>query len=125
MPDDTVLKTKYDNYRRALRILTLVSLAESNLISDSNFKALRKFEQATGITSTVNQTYLSGFLYLRDCVAHNPSNTLLSGGKNTTAFIAAVSAGQFPFVSLSENLLTIGDTHELHLILLRLYGENV
>jgi hypothetical protein len=125
MPYDTAQKAEYDNYRRGLLLLTLVSLAEANLISDSDFKALRKFEPATAISSTINQTHLSGFIYLRDCVAHNPATNLLSGGKNTAAFRAAVAAGQFPFVSVTGTSLTIKNTHELHLIVLRLYGENV
>lgn len=125
MPDDTTKKTEHDNYRRGLTVLTLVSLAESNLITEGDFKALRKFEPTTGVPSVVNQTHLSGFIYLRDCVAHNPATTLLSGGKNTAAFVSAVSSDQFPFATVSGSALSIGNTHELHLIVLRLYGENV
>lgn len=125
MPDKTERKANYDNFRRALLVLTLVSLAESNLIVASDFKALRKFKPAATVPSTVNQTHLSGFIYLRDCVAHNPAATLLSGGKNTAAFLAAVTSGQFPFVTVSGSSLSIGNVNELHLIVLRLYGENV
>jgi hypothetical protein len=124
MPDDTARKAKYDNYRRGLTVLALVSLAESNLITEGDFKALRKFEPTTGIPSIVNQTHLSGFIYLRDCVAHNPDTNLLSGGKNTAAFASAIASGQFPFANVSGSALRIGNTHELHLIVLRLYGEN-
>ena len=125
MPDDSTQKAEYDNYRRGLTVLALVSLAESNLITEADFKALRKFEPTAIVPSTVNQTHLSGFIYLRDCVAHNPATTLLSGGKNTEAFLSAVASGQFPFATVSGSSLSIGNTHELHLIVLRLYGENV
>lgn len=125
MPDHTTKKREYDNYRRGLIVLALVSLAESNLITKADFKALRKFQSAVAVPSSVNQTHLSGFIYLRDCVAHNPATTVLSGGSNTAAFLAVVASGHFPFANLSTATLSIKDTHELHLIVLRLYGENV
>lgn len=126
MLEDT-RKMEYDNYRRGLVVLALVSLAESNLITEGDFKALRKFQPAVTIPATVNQVHLSGFIYLRDCVAHNPATTLLSGGKNTEAFLSVVASGQFPFVTISGRALHIEDkdTHALHLIVRRLYGEHV
>lgn len=125
MPTDNQRKAEYDNYRAGLTVLALVSLIEANFLSKSDLKALRNFQPASSILPTVNQLHLSGFIYLRDCFSHNPLAILLSSGTNTTAFLAAVASAQFPFASISGQNLRIESTHELHLLALRLFGEDV
>jgi hypothetical protein len=125
MPTEVQRKAEYDNYRAGFTVLALMSLIEANFLSKSDLKALRNFQSTSSIPATINQRHLSGFIYLRDCFAHNPLAILLSSGANTTAFLAAISAGQFPFASISGQNLRIEGTHELHLLVLRFFGENV
>ena len=125
MPAEIKRKADYDNYRAGLIVLALVSLIEANFLSKSDLKALRNFQPASGVTTAVDQLHLSGFIYLRDCFAHNPIANLLPPGPNTTAFLAAVAAGTFPFATVSGQALRIENTHQLHLLVLRLFGEIV
>lgn len=125
MPSDEQRKAEYDNYRAGLTVLALVSLIEGNFLAKSDLKALRNFQHASNVPPSVNQLHFSGFIYLRDCFAHNPLAKLLSTGANTTAFLAAIAAGQFTFATVSGQAVRIENTHQLHLIVLRFFGENV
>lgn len=115
---------RYDNYRRGLIVLALVSFIESNFIQN-DIKNLRKFQPITSINPLVNQTHLSCYIYMRDCFAHNPLSILLPTGNNTASFVNAVHTGYFPYASILGQSIFIKETHPLHLIVLRLYGENV
>jgi len=123
-PDDPK-KVIYKNYQRGLTVLALVSLIESNFLNKKEMRALRKFEAVPDLNSTINQDHLSCYIYLRDCYAHNPFSKLLTLGTNTDKFKATLNSNNFPFARIEENNVYIVDTHELHLLVLRFYGEPV
>lgn len=125
---DPAMQADFENKKNGLMVLALVSIIESNFLTKSDLKALRNFNApSTTLPTSVNQLHLSGFIYLRDCFAHNPSGKLLSSGHNTSAFCAAVSSGTFPWATISGQDITIEPTavHELHLNILRFYGQAV
>ena len=112
-------------YRRGLTVLALVSLIESNFLSKQDLKTLRKFEVPITFPSKVNSTHLACYIYVRDCFAHNPEALLLPQGTNTTGFLLALQSGHFPFGNVSDTQVAVNDTHQLHLIVLRFFGEPV
>ena len=115
----------YNNYRKGLLVLSLVSLIEANFVTKKQFKQLRNFIHVPELNSSINQCHLSCFIYVRDCFGHNPSAKLLGEGDNTTEFKRALDKGNFEFVDLKEDGLQINNTHELHLLILRFYGQLV
>ena len=115
----------YKNYQRGLMVLALVSLIESKFLNKQDMKSLRKFEVLPNLNTAINQNYLSCFIYLRDCYAHNPCSKLLPSGVNTDGFKKALSSGSFTFAKIEGDNFYISDTHQLHLLVLRLYGEPV
>ncbi len=115
----------YNNYLAGLTVLALVSLIEANFLSKGEMKALRNFQTVQSLPHAIHQVHLSSFIYVRDCFAHNPLAKLLPPGDNTTAFLAAVCNGMFSFASVSGQDIKILNTHQLHLIVLRFFGENV
>ena len=113
----------YNNYRNGLLVLSLVSLIEANFLTRQQLKQLRNFTHAPELNSSINQCHLSCFIYVRDCFGHNPSAKLLGEGANTQGFKRALDKGNFEFVDLKEDGLQINDTHELHRLILRFYGQ--
>ena len=125
---DPALQADLENKKNGLIVLTLVSFIESNFLPKADLKLLRQFQApAQALPSTLNQLHISCFIYLRDCFAHNPTGALLGAGINTAAFTAAVASGAFPWASVSGQSITVVPTgiHELHLNVLRFFGENV
>lgn len=125
---DSAMQADFENKKNGLMVLALVSIIESNFLTKSDLKALRNFNApSTKLPTSVNQLHLSGFVYLRDCFSHNPSGKILSSGKNTTSFCAAVASGAFPWVTILGQELKINPKaiHELHLNILRFYGQSV
>jgi hypothetical protein len=112
-------------YRRGLTVLALVSLIEANFLSKQQLRELRGFQTPQGLPASVNLTHLSCYIYLRDCFAHNPNAAILPPGANTTGFVNAVNSGTFTYATVQGTQIDVTDTHELHLIVLRLFGENV
>jgi hypothetical protein len=112
-------------YRRGLVVLALVSLIEANFLSKHELRAIRNFEASSSLPPSVDQTHLACYVYIRDCFAHNPEAHLLPQGGNTTGFQKAVQSGGFSFASLLGTRVLVNDTHQLHLIVLRFFGEPV
>jgi hypothetical protein len=123
--DDDSTKEEYDKYRSGLIVLALISFIESNFLSKQQIKDLRNFKTVIGIPPSIDQTHLSCYLYLRDCYAHNPFSELLPSGVNTSGFIQAINSHNFEFASVTGNTVVIENTHELKLLVLRFFGENV
>jgi hypothetical protein len=122
------LQADLENKKNGLMVLTLVSFIEANFLSKKDMRALRSFTAPeTPLPGLVNLHHLAGCVYLRDCIAHNPSGTLLPEGQNTTAFIAAIADGTFPWASIHSQAIKIDPNviHELHHCVLRFFGENV
>lgn len=112
-------------YRGGLVVLALVSLIEANFISKQDLRTIRNFGTLPTLLPGVNPTQLSCYFYIRDCFAHNPEAQLLPQGNNTAGFLAAVQSGHFPFGSALGTQVVVNDTHPLHLIVLRFFGEQV
>lgn len=107
-------------------VFHLVSLIETEFLSQDDMKALRKFSTVSSVPATVNSTHLSCFIYIRDCVGHHASAKLFAPTQpNTMKFMNAVSSGAFPHVALNGDFIDSANTHELHLIVLRLFGQTV
>jgi hypothetical protein len=123
--DDDSIKKEHDKYRRGLVVLALISFIESNFLNKQQIKDIRNFKTVAGISSSINQTHLSCYLYLRDCYAHNPFSELLSSGLNTSGFIQAINSNNFEFANIIGNNVVIENTHELKLLVLRFFGESV
>lgn len=125
---DSIMKADFENKKNGLMVLALVSIIESNFLTKSDLKALRNFNPpSTTIPTSVNQAHLSGFIYLRDCFAHNPSGKILGSGQNTTSFCSAVASDTFPWATIVGHDMIIDpkSIHELHLNILRFYGQDV
>ena len=125
---DTALEADLENKKTGLIVLALVSFIESNFFTKNDMRLLRKFQEPIdALPSTVNATHLSSFIYLRDCFAHNPMGVLLGPGPNTSAFCTAVTSGLFCWATISGQSLTVSPAciHELHLNVLRFFGEIV
>jgi len=118
-------KIIYKNYQSGLIVLALISLIESNFLTKPQIKALRKFEEVPNLNSAINQKYLSCYIYLRDCYAHNPFSKLLPSGTNTDKFKETINSNNFPFAEIQEDNVSILDTHQLHLLVLRFYEQLV
>jgi hypothetical protein len=128
LASDLALQADFENKKTGLMVLSLVSLIEANFLSKQDMRALRSFTAPqTPLPVTVKLDHLAGCIYLRDCVAHNPNGSLLPQGQNTTEFNAAVAGGAFPWVAIQGQAISISPkiTHELHLNVLRFFGENV
>lgn len=123
--DDDSIKKEHDKYRRGLIVLALMSFIESNFLNKQQIKDLRTFKTVIGIPSSINQTHLSCYLYLRDCYAHNPFSELLPSGQNTSGFMQAISSSNFAFANIVGNNVVIENTHELKLLVLRFFGQSV
>lgn len=125
MEHDDPKRVTYKNYQRGLTVLALISLIESNFLTKQQVKALRKFEPIPDLDNAINQEHLSCYIYLRDCYAHNPFSKLLPAGTNTDKFKETLSSNNFPFAQIQEDEVCIVDTHQLHLLVLRFYGQSV
>lgn len=128
LASDLPLQVDLENKKTGLMVLTLVSLIEANFLSKQDMRALRSFTvPPTPLPASVALDHLASCIYIRDCVAHNPSGVLLPPGQNTTAFIAAVAGRAFPWAAINSQSISISPqvTHELHLNILRFFGENV
>jgi hypothetical protein len=128
LQNDLALQADLENKKNGLIVLALVSFIESNFLTKTDLKLLRQFQApSTVIPPSVNTAHLSSFIYLRDCFAHNPDAVLLGAGTNTSAFSTAVASGAFPWATISGKSITVIPTgiHQLHLNVLRLFGENV
>lgn len=112
-------------YRSGLVVLALVSLIEANFLSRQDLKTVRNFGAPPSLPLSINPTHLACYVYVRDCFAHNPEAPLLTPGSNTTGFQTAVQSGCFPFAGLSGTQVVVNDTHQLHLMVLRFFGEPV
>lgn len=88
-------------------------------------RSLRNFEETDSISDDINLTQLSCFIYIRDCIAHNPNILLLPEGNNTNSFIQTVSKGRFNFATIESREITIFDNsiHQLHLTIRKFYGR--
>jgi hypothetical protein len=113
------------HYRSGLVVLALVSLIEANFLSKQDLKTIRNFGAPPSLPPSVDSIHLACYAYVRDCFAHNPEAHLLPQGINTTGFLSAVKSGRFPFAGLSGPQVVVNDTHQLHLIVLRFFGEPV
>jgi hypothetical protein len=102
----------------------MIAFIESNFLSKSQMKSLRKFEEIGGIPNSINQYTLSCFIYLRDAIAHNPRVELLPSGCNTDAFVRAVNEHKFNFAKIEDPVIQIDDRaiHHLHLMVRKFYG---
>ena len=126
MTDETGEATvRSAQYRSGLVVLALVSLIEANFLSKQTLKTIRNFGAPTSLPASVDPTHLACYAYVRDCFAHNPEAHLLPHGINTTGFLSAVQSGRFPFACLSGTRVLVNNTHQLHLIVLRFFGEPV
>lgn len=122
------LRSDLENKKNGLIVLALVAFIESNFLSKPDLRLLRSYQLPTAsLPASINPIHLSSFIYLRDCFAHNPSGVLLSPGTNTTSFCSAVSNGGFPWAQINGQSVIIDPAgfHELHLQVLRFFGENV
>ncbi len=125
---DSELQEKLEVRKNMLIVVNLVAVIEAHFLSGSQPRELRKFEALSNpLPHAVDETHLSCFYYLRDTYAHNGDAVLFPSSTNTTQFLSSVSSGSFPFASVTDQSIAInGNTvHELHLIVLRLFGENV
>jgi hypothetical protein len=112
-------------YRSGLVVLALVSLIEANFLSKQDLKTIRNFGVPPTLPRSVNPTHLACYIYIRDCFAHNPEAHLLPSGTNTSGFLSALQSGNFLFGSVLGTQVVVNNTHELHLIVLRFFGESV
>ena len=117
--------TQVRNSLCGLRVLVLVSFIESNFLSRAAMKSLRRFDIPLGLPNAVIPAHLSSFIYIRDCFAHGPTAQLLSSGRNTQRFVAAVDSGAFPHASVCQGRVCVHDVHALHLIVLRFFGQRI
>lgn len=123
---DPARQAEYENLKNGLVILALVSFIESNFLTKQQMRQLRQFRSCTSpMPTSINPTHISCFIYIRDCIAHGPSAQLLSNGLNTESFLSVIKSGQFPWASVTSATLDIGGAHELHLNVLRFFGETV
>ncbi len=107
-------------------VFHLVSLIETEFLSHDDMRALRKFLTLASVPAAVNSTHLSCFIYIRDCVGHHASAKLFAPTQpNTMCFANAVASGTFPHVTLNGDFIDSANTHELHLIVLRFFGQSV
>jgi hypothetical protein len=128
LESDLPRQQDYENTKRGLTVLLLVSFIEANFLSGNDMSLLRKFTPPrTTLSALVNPIHLSGFIYLRDSFAHDPSGVLFGEGDNTSGFARAVADGTFPWATIAGNSITVDPsaTRELHFIVLRLFGEEV
>jgi hypothetical protein len=128
LASDLALQADLENKKTGLMVLSLVSLIEANFLSKQDMRALRSFTAPpTPLPAAVSLEHLAGCIYLRDCVAHNPNGALLPPGQNTTAFTAAVAGQTFRWAAIQCQAVRISPqvTGELHLNVLRFYGETV
>lgn len=118
-------KNEFYNYSYGIKILYLVSFIESNFLTKQEFKQLRRFKLITDFNHNVNQEKLSCFIYIRDCVAHNPNLELLPSGTNTDAFIEKIEKGAFNYAQIRENKVLIQprSIHSFHLMIRRFYKK--
>lgn len=117
-------KQSFFNYALGAKLLLMVAFIESNFLSKSQMKSLRKFEQIEGIPDSINQSILSCFIYIRDAIAHNPRVELLPPGYNTDAFVRAVDECNFHFAKIDNSTIKIeyNAIHCLHLMVRNFYN---
>ncbi len=110
-------KELFFNYATGTKILLMVAFIESNFLTSSQMKRLRKFEVIDEIPNNIHQSLLSSFIYIRDCVAHNPRIVLLSSGHNTDEFLRIINEGKFKYAKIQDTNIIVneGAIHYLHL----------
>lgn len=118
-------RTLFSSYEVGTKVLLMVAFIESNFLNKAQLKSLRKFEEPDAISVGVNFTQLSCFVYIRDCMAHNPNMLLLPDGQNTIKFTGMVSAGRFNFATINKENITVLESsiHQLHLTIRKFYGQ--
>lgn len=106
-------------------VFHLVSLIETEFIQ-GDMRVLRNFSTAPTVPASVNSIHLSCFIYIRDCVGHHASAKLFASTQpNTIGFMNAITSGAFPYATLNGDFIDCANTHELHLIVLRFFGQSV
>ena len=117
-------KELFVSYMLGTKISLMIAFIESNFIDTTQMKVLRKFKKIEGIPSDIHQSLLSCFIYIRDCIAHNPKLILLSPGDNTDNFVRILNEGGFNFATIKGEEITIdsGAIHHLHLTIRRFYN---
>ncbi len=117
-------KKLFFNYVTGTKILLMVAFIESNFLTSSQMKKLRKFEIIDGIPNNIHQSFLSSFIYIRDCIAHNPRIELLPSGHNTDEFLRIINEGKFHFAKIQDTNIIIneGIIHHLHLTVRKFFG---
>jgi len=113
-PEERVL---FFNYLLGTKTVLMIAFIESNFLTRSQMKSLRKFEEVDGIPSNIHQPLLSCFIYIRDCIAHNPKLILLPSGTNTSGFVRAINEGKFNYAKIDGASIIIDERaiQKLHL----------
>ena len=111
-------KKLFFNYATGTKILLMVAFIESNFLTSKKMKKLRKFEVIDDIPNNIHQSHLSAFIYIRDCIAHNPRIELLPSGHNTDQFLQMINEGKFHFAKIEDTKIIIKENviQYLHLI---------
>lgn len=117
-------KRNFFNYATGTKLLLMVAFIESNFLTSSQMKKLRKFEEIDGIPDNIHQSLLSSFIYIRDCIAHNPRIELLPSGQNTDEFLKIIEEG-FHFAEIQDTSIIIKEDaiHYLHLTIRKFFEE--
>ena len=117
-------KKLFANYMTGTKISLMIAFIESNFINNRQMRDLRKFNEIEGIPNDIHQSLLSCFIYIRDCIAHNPRLILLSPGDNTDNFVRILNEGGFNFATIRGENITIDNSaiHHLHLTIRRFYN---
>ena len=117
-------KKLFFNYATGTKILLMVAFIESNFLTPSKMKKLRKFERIDDIPNNIHQSLLSSFIYIRDCIAHNPRIELLPTGENPDKFIQIINEGKFNFAKIQDTNIIINEDviHYLHLTVRKFFG---
>lgn len=108
-------KRNFFNYATGTKVLLMVAFIESNFLTSSQMKKLRKFEEIEGIPDNIHQSLLSSFIYIRDCIAHNPRIELLPSGQNTDEFLKIINEGKFHFVKIQGTSIILNEDVIQHL----------
>lgn len=125
--EDGQRRPEFDNLRRGLTVLALISLIESRFLirqPRGTMRRLRNFQPVLTLASTIDQRRLSCYIYIRDCFGHDPRAKLFpSTQPNTIEFESAIVDGLFPFATIEKSAIKIVDTHALHQIVLGFFDE--
>ena len=125
--EDGQRRPEFDNLRRGLTVLALITVIESRFLHDQPDRPmvrLRKFQPVHTLAPTIDQRRLSCYFYIRDCFGHDPKAKLFPSTQlNTIGFESALADGSFPFARIENSAIKIVDTHALHQIVLAFFNE--